>query len=90
MTGDRREQFRAIFLAAIMVISMVGLGVGGLAGSAVADDHVGADGPDISGYDEPDPDEFDYAVFSDEDDLEGTQFEGEVETTAFDNVDAVH
>ena len=36
--SDRREQFRAVFLAAIMVISMVGVGFAGFAGTAVAQD----------------------------------------------------
>ena len=36
--SDRRQQFRAVFLAAIMVISMVGLGFAGFAGSAAAQD----------------------------------------------------
>ena len=41
--SDRRKQFRASFLAAIMVISMVGMGFAGFAGSAAA-----LDGEDIA------------------------------------------
>ena len=44
---SRREQFRAIFLAAVMVVSMVAMGATALAGSAAADeiesDDVGGD-----------------------------------------------
>ena len=39
--SDRREQLRATFLAAIMVISMIAMGAVGFAGTAAAEEHDG-------------------------------------------------
>ncbi len=45
-------------------------------------------GADISAYPEQDPANFDFAVFDDPADLDGTKFEGEVGSTAFETIDA--
>ena len=54
----RREKFRAVFLAAIMALSMVAMGAAGFAGSAVAqepgDDEailLDTDGDQVDSYD---------------------------------------